>query len=950
MHRMNLRGAGLYLLALVLGLVVIASPAPRRLTAATMMEAEPPQGRWRVFANGDDVLTLATQAGAVWSGTRGGGLVRWESDTGSYRQYLRPQDPLAGNTVYDLAVDGAGRRWLATDGGLSLFDDRGTAEVTDDRWRTYTVASTGGGLPSDDVRAVAVDGPRVWVGTAQVKDLATGSWVGGGLAMLDTQGTERTDDDTWAPVATFETTVRRNLDGTTNYGLVSDNINDVLLTPGGNLWLATSPHWRLERPAGGNDPLVWTLVHGGLSFRDTRGTPNPADDVWTPVSCESMQFTVTCHVRALALDGSGNVWAAIGGRGVMYFRADDPYIVDERSRRFDVADGLADNFVEAIAFGPPGDPELANTVWLGTREGGISVLDHHGTLRDRQDDIWNLGRAGPFTVADGLSRDRVQALALDGDGLWLGSGPRDGVGGGVQRLALATGTVAAARVTAGTLPHNFVTSLAFGRPGSPWAGHVWIGTGSRAPSTRRFGAGVVDLDTANTRDPADDDWRVFTAAATDDDGQLPWTGLAGDNVHSVAVQGSKVWVGSSETAWDPRAGRYADGGLALFDGTVWTARRVDNTGQPAGLKDGSVSALAPGCGGELWVATGNAADNNGGGLMALTVAGDGHDLSGDQWQAHAYPNLPSNNILDVSADCASGTVWVAAAHHDAGGRWEGGGAAVRHDATGAWTKYDTTNGLESYADVSIKIKAEARSVLAGPNGTAWVGTYGLKRTKTVDLVQSRPYWPAVVNRWDGQGWGADALLGAGWVSSVARDLDGRLWLGTSRGGMARDDFQPESWRVDRVLPGPTSTPTPARTPVPGQTPAAPPPSEQPGYGGGLFVQDGARWYRLDVSSSGIPANDISAVRVGPDGDVWVATEGWGVARLELGADPATPTATNDAPSPTVTRTRTPEPTATSRPTDTPGGPATATPTRTRKPTPTGGRPTWPVLLPIVVRR
>jgi ligand-binding sensor domain-containing protein len=943
--------------------------APQAAPRAVM----PPVGRWRTYANGDDVLALALQGNVVWSGTRAGGLVRWESGQPGYRQLLRPQDPLAGNSVRDIAIDGQGRKWLATDGGLTMLDDRGTAASADDLWRSYTRAGTNGALPSDDVRAVVVDGTRVWVGTAQVHDLATDAWSGGGLGMLDTKGTERTDDDTWAAPASFESTIRRNLDGTSVLGLVSDNILDLARTPAGNLWVATEPHWKKEPPADPNQAPVWTLVHGGLSFRDTRGTPDPADDRWSPVSCETMQFTVTCSVRALAIDAGGYAWAAIGGRGVMYFRADDPVIVDERTRRYDMADGLADNFVESIAFGPPGDPALKNTVWLGTRDGGISVLDHHGTLRDHQDDEWDQGRGHALSTADGLARNRVEALLLGADGLWLGTGPRDGQGGGVQRLDPTSGAVTAPLVTDQSPPSNFVTDLDFGRPGSRWVGHVWVATGSRAAAARRFGVGLADLDTAGTRDAGDDRWRQYRSAGTDDDGQLPWSGLAGDNVHAVALAGDRVWAGSAETVWDPAKGRYADGGLSLFDGSAWTARRVDNTGSPAGLPDGTVSALARGCGGELWAATGNVADNTGGGLVALTVTGDGRDRAGDHWQAWRYPELPSNNILDLSVDCGAGKVWLAAGHHFENNKWDGGGAAVRDIPSGRWDKYDTTNGLESYRDASpgVRIDAEARSVLAGANGTAWVGTYGTRLTKTTDLVTSWPYVPAVVNRFGAPGWQADVLAGAGWVSSIARDTDGRLWFATSRGGTARDGAEPENWRTDRAVPAPptaTATPTPRTTatptrtasgsPGPSRTPTAVPPREQAARGGGLFVQDGATWTRLAADSSGIPANDLSVVAVGPDGDVWVGSEGWGLARLELGADPPTPTVTPDAPTPTATLTPTELPTLTPESTSTTGSPAptSRTPTATsrtpRTPTATSRTPSRPprkIYLALVVK-
>jgi hypothetical protein len=109
------------------------------------------------------------------------------------------------------------------------------------------------------------------------------------------------------------------------------------------------------------------------------------------------------------------------------------------------------------------------------------------------------------------------------------------------------------------------------------------------------------------------------------------------------------------------------------------------------------------------------------------------------------------------------------------------------------------------------------------------------------------------------------------------------------------------------------------------------------FRGGLFVFDGAEWHRLDVAATGLLANDISVVSVAPNGDVWIGTEGWGLARFRPGAEPPTATPTSGA--------RTATPTATSReptPTVSTGTPGGATPTGTptgATPTPTGSAPT-----------
>jgi hypothetical protein len=109
----------------------------------------------------------------------------------------------------------------------------------------------------------------------------------------------------------------------------------------------------------------------------------------------------------------------------------------------------------------------------------------------------------------------------------------------------------------------------------------------------------------------------------------------------------------------------------------------------------------------------------------------------------------------------------------------------------------------------------------------------------------------------------------------------------------------------------------------------------------LKTHDG--WAMLDVATTGLPANDVVAVEIAPDGTVWVATEGFGVGRYDPREFPPTPTATSDAASPTPSATRSATPTRGSTeatPTrvgssETPTSRTPATPTRTRT-LPAGG--------------
>ncbi|MFN2115816.1 MAG: two-component regulator propeller domain-containing protein [Anaerolineae bacterium] len=921
------RVAGLAVVASVaLALALTSGRSPAPVTAQVAPAAL--DGRWTTFANGDDVLVLLEHGGALWAGTRSGGLVRWDTATGEYAQFLKPQDPIGGNTVYDIAADDDGRLWLATDSGLTVYDDHGTKYTSDDYWLTYTVDNSYG-MPSDEVRAVAVYGDLVYVGGRQSRDIVTGDWSGGGLGRLDTKGTESVSDDTWAPIATFEDTYIELPDGTDEPGLVSDTINALAVTEEGNLWIGTSPHWRYEDPADPEAPQVLQRVHGGMSFLDTHGTTDPADDTWRGSSCELLELTVTCTVNRIRIDSRGRGWAADGGRGLIHFDPTRGQLPTDPSAHVIPPRGEGSGFVLDFAFGDVSDPDLTNTVWLATRDEGIAVFDHNGTLANRNDDVWNFMRGAPLTMADGLSRDRIQAVAQVGGSIWAGAGIDRGIAGGVHEIEAAGATIDVKEPlrTNHAPPSNFITDIAFGAVGSRWSGDVLVGTGSRLGSVgaRLFGAGLAALDDAGTPGVGDDNWTTYDTLSTDGNGAPPWTGLSGDNVQALLLRGDEVWVGSAQTQWDGSSKRFVDGGLSVFDGSQWTARPAGNSASGDELGRGGVSALADGCDDELWLTTGNNWDHRGSGVYALQTGGSIHSTGDDTWQPHRFPQVASANAGAIATDCDRRRVWVGSTHQlndsETGGpigQWAKGGVSMLSLGSGAWTKYDTSDGLESYD--AGDIDAEIVTIAGGPNGTVWAGAYGTSDMDAASLVATKPYWPAVVNTWNGSAWSHQVLDLAGLVSSVALDTDGRLWVATSRGGAARTSVNPDNWPSDHGL-------------------------------GGLYVKQGSAWSRLLARSHGIPSNDLSVVRVAPDGSVWVGTEGWGLARFEPGAEGPTATPPINMPTRTATPTRDPnEPTPTKRPTGYPTVPPPRPSPTSPYPSPTPRPDRYYIHFPIVPQR
>ncbi|MFN8498073.1 MAG: two-component regulator propeller domain-containing protein [Anaerolineae bacterium] len=174
-----------------------------------------------------DVRALAGDqiSSRIWVGTWGGGVTTVIGSTTVWNvgaTYNTANSGLGSNRVTALAVvpqpQQAVALWvgLAPDaaagkrGGVSRYDETAPSGA---QWTTFSAES--GALPSDDVRAVAVDkGGDVWVGTA------------GGLARC------------LAPCAGNGTWLTYT-SATTGGGLVSDDVTGIAVAPDGTRWFST---------------------------------------------------------------------------------------------------------------------------------------------------------------------------------------------------------------------------------------------------------------------------------------------------------------------------------------------------------------------------------------------------------------------------------------------------------------------------------------------------------------------------------------------------------------------------------------------------------------------------------------------------------------------------------------------------------------------------------------
>jgi signal transduction histidine kinase/CheY-like chemotaxis protein/streptogramin lyase len=171
-------------------------------------EPESPSG----LSNGDVRAILEDSRGDLWIGTFGG-LNRMDRDTGTFVRYLHDEnDPysLGADRVFTLAEDRDGKLWVGTYGaGLDRFDgDAGTfSHFRHDPSDRTTISN-------NDVRTIHEDSQgNLWIGT----------WYGGLNRM-----------DRWTGV--FE---RFRHDPTDDHSISSDSVYHIYEDPAGILWIAT---------------------------------------------------------------------------------------------------------------------------------------------------------------------------------------------------------------------------------------------------------------------------------------------------------------------------------------------------------------------------------------------------------------------------------------------------------------------------------------------------------------------------------------------------------------------------------------------------------------------------------------------------------------------------------------------------------------------------------------
>ncbi len=262
------------------------------------------------------------ESGAMWFGTNGDGVIRYNGDS---LEYFSPREGFGGIAVRSILGDGKGNIWFGTNGGLTQYSP-GTG------FRNYTEKD---GLVNNDIWSLCIDRKgTIWVGTLEGVSLFNGQAFtyfdlpetnidpSRGVTskriihsiMEDTRGRMwlATNGGAFIYDASAPENEGRLTQITEEDGLCNKVVNCILEDVDGNFWFATHH----------NGVCRWD----GTSFKHFNANDGvEGSEVWD-----------------LYEDSSGNIWFPTEGYGVFCYMSSGEYPF----RNFSGTEGLASRAVQ----------------------------------------------------------------------------------------------------------------------------------------------------------------------------------------------------------------------------------------------------------------------------------------------------------------------------------------------------------------------------------------------------------------------------------------------------------------------------------------------------------------------------------------------------------------------------------------------------------------------------
>ncbi|CAL1519343.1 two-component regulator propeller domain-containing protein [Chitinophaga sp. MM2321] len=394
------------------------------------------------FSLSDNYITAIVEdnLNRLWIGTQQGGLNLYDSATQTFRHFsAKTEKGLASNNIREIKTDPAGKLWIGTQGGISIYDP------ATGLFETYrSVPENMQSLSHNSIHSIYLDKQAtVWIGTywggvnsvstdntpfhvyktslsrpsinnnvvsAVLEDKAHNLWVGtegGGLNYIDRKKHKIT---TFQYNPADKTSLGSNLvkviysdtDGNIWVGTHGGGLN--LLAPSGKtftrfLYQETDPAVRntevlylLED----KDGIFWIGTQTGLlAFRRYKTSLQylPESSLTTAIGKAS--------VKSILQTRNGDLW--IGSSNGLYMLKKSTGIVDQ----FTTADGLPKNDINCLY------EDKNNNIWVGCSFAGLALYAPGSESKK-------------FTVyqkKDGMPDENIASiLGDDNDNLWISTG------------------------------------------------------------------------------------------------------------------------------------------------------------------------------------------------------------------------------------------------------------------------------------------------------------------------------------------------------------------------------------------------------------------------------------------------------------------------------------------------------------------------------------------------
>ncbi|MGA1865073.1 MAG: Ig-like domain-containing protein [bacterium] len=335
-----------------------------QFTTVSLETVSPPEGGWPVYnIMGMDPNLVAVTAmaldpnnGRIWAGLAtldpnsnwmGSGLFYYDGN--DWKQYTTsdPNCGLTSDSINDLAFDSQGNLWIATEpgptgGGLSMFDGQ--------TWHWYD-PNTFYGLSGDDnflyVNAIDVyfTGTEDFIWVATTGGIAVGRY------------NSNSNDWNWAATTAFPFSSL----------IAVDNLGGT-----GTAWVASELFFMYDP----NEPC--NSITGFDADKLSKWQPDLLDPnirVWSPdgglLRMKSPEERINSNLRAMIVDGSGNLW--LGTKDRLYKINIDDLLAGECNfescNYIETKGGLLPSSIYDMIINPANTNEL----WIAT-DSGISIL------------------------------------------------------------------------------------------------------------------------------------------------------------------------------------------------------------------------------------------------------------------------------------------------------------------------------------------------------------------------------------------------------------------------------------------------------------------------------------------------------------------------------------------------------------------------------------------------